>query len=73
MDPVDTFHFPDGTRFARARRTSTSTARLKAEFPRKRRRTRRFFAAVREAYLWACCIYFRGRAAAQTSTSPTAT
>jgi len=33
MDPVDTFHFPDGTRFAVPADFELYLARLKAEFP----------------------------------------
>ena len=51
MDPVDTFHFPDGTRFAVPADFDAYLARLKAEFPAEAAALDGFFAAVREAYL----------------------
>jgi len=62
MDPVDTFHFPDGTRFAVPADFDTYLARLKAGFPHQAAALDRFFARVREAYLGGLLVYFRGRA-----------
>ena len=66
MDPVDTFHFPDGSRFAVPADFDTYLARLKAEFPEEAGALDDFFVAVREAYLLGLLHYFRGRAAGQT-------
>ncbi|HKI03145.1 MAG TPA: NAD(P)/FAD-dependent oxidoreductase [Thermoanaerobaculia bacterium] len=66
MDPVDTFHFPDGTRFAVPADFDTYIAKLKAGFPEEAGALDSFFAAVREAYLLGLLHYFRGRSAAQT-------
>ena len=61
MDPVDTFHFPDGTRFAVPADFETYLSRLKAEFPEEAAALDGFFAAVREVYLLGLLHYFRGR------------
>src|SRR5262245_21384656 len=61
MDPVDTFHFPDGTRFAVPADFETYLARLRAEFPHEVTALDSFFAAVREVYLLGLFHYFRGR------------
>ena len=61
MDPVDTFHLPDGTRFEVPADFAPYRARLDAEFPAQRAALDRFFAAVREAYLVGLLAYFRGR------------
>ena len=66
MDPVDTFHFPDGTRFAVPADLDVYLARLKEEFPEEAGALDAFFAAVREAYLLGLLHYFRGRPAEQT-------
>ncbi len=60
MDPVDTFHFPDGTRFAVPADFDAYRAKLDAEFPREKQNLDRFFAAVRETYLKGLLVYFRG-------------
>jgi phytoene dehydrogenase-like protein len=65
MDPVDVFHFPDGTRFAVPADFDTYLARLKAGFPHEIRALDDFFATVREAYLLGLVHYFRGRPAEQ--------
>jgi len=65
MDPVDTFHFPDGTRFAVPADFELYLARLKAEFPHEVRALDKFFAAVREVYLPGLVHYFHGRPAEQ--------
>jgi phytoene dehydrogenase-like protein len=61
MDPVDTFHFPDGTRFAVPADFDLYLAKLKAEFPAEAEALDGFFAAVREVYLLGLLHYFRGR------------
>jgi phytoene dehydrogenase-like protein len=61
MDPVDTFHFPDGTRFAVPADLEAYLAKLKGEFPEEAAALDSFFAAVREVYLLGLLHYFRGR------------
>jgi len=63
MDPVDTFHFPDGTRFAVPADFETYLAKLKAEFPPEAAALDSFFATVREIYLLGLFHYFRERPA----------
>lgn len=65
MDPVDTFHFPDGSRFEVPADFDTYLARLKSEFPEEAAALDEFFAAVRETYLLGLLHYFRGRPLAQ--------
>lgn len=65
MDPVDTFHFPDGTRFAVPADFDAYLAKLKGEFPEEAGALDSFFAAVREVYLLGLLHYFRGRPAGQ--------
>lgn len=61
MDPVDTFHFPDGSRFAVPADFETYLAKLKAEFPEESAALDTFFGVVRETYLLGLLHYFRGR------------
>jgi phytoene dehydrogenase-like protein len=61
MDPVDVFHFPDGSRFPVDPDFAVYLARVKAEFPAEAERLDGFFAEVREAYLLGLLCYFRGR------------
>jgi phytoene dehydrogenase-like protein len=61
MDPVDTFHFPDGTRFAVPADFDTYLTLLKAEFPAEAAALDGFFAQAREAYFLGLLHYFRGR------------
>lgn len=61
MDPVDTFHFPDGSRFAVPADLDAYLAKLKAGFPEEAGALDAFFAAVRETYLLGLLHYFRGR------------
>ena len=61
MDPVDTFHFPDGTRFDVPADLETYRARLDREFPHERVRIESFFQAVRDAYMLGLLAYFRHR------------
>src|SRR5215470_13171153 len=62
MDPVDTFHLPDGTRFAVPADFDLYLAKLKSDFPAEAGALDDFFAAVREVYLLGLLHYFRGRA-----------
>jgi phytoene dehydrogenase-like protein len=61
MDPVDTFHLPDGSRFEVPADFAPYRARLDAEFPDQREALDRFFAEVRETYLLGLLAYFRDR------------
>ncbi|HEV3469713.1 MAG TPA: NAD(P)/FAD-dependent oxidoreductase [Pyrinomonadaceae bacterium] len=61
MDPVDRFHFPDGSDFSVPADFDAYLSKLKAEFPGEAAALDRFFAAVREAYLHGLLRYFRGR------------
>ncbi len=65
MDPVDTFHFPDGSRFAVPPELDQYLAAVKARFPHQASALDRFFADVREAYLQGLLGYFRGRETAR--------
>src|ERR1041384_6130577 len=48
MDPVDHFHFPDGSGFRVPADFDTYISRLKAEFPEESRAIDEFFSTVRE-------------------------
>jgi len=61
MDPVDTFHFPDGSRFAVPAELEPYLAAVKARFPHQAAALDGFFASVREAYMHGLLAYFRGR------------
>jgi len=61
MDPVDVFHFPDGSRFAVPADLDSYLAAVKARFPHEAVALDAFFAAVREAYLHGLLAHFRGR------------
>lgn len=61
MDPVDTFHCPDGSRFVVAADFETYRADLDREFPGQRSALDRFFQQVRDAYRYGLLGYFRGR------------
>lgn len=61
MDPVDTFHFPDGTRFEVPADLDTYLAQLNAEFPEEREALAGFFAEVREAYMAGLLAYFKDK------------
>lgn len=65
MDPVDTFHFPDGSRFAVPADFDTYLAKLKAAFPGESAALDEFFRVVREVYLLGLLHYFRGKPLAQ--------
>lgn len=68
MDPVDTFHFPDGTRFAVPADLEEYRRHLDEQFPAERENLDRFFAEVREAYLLGLLEYFRGRKTSRLDT-----
>ncbi len=59
MDPVDAFHFPDGTSFEVPADFDAYRAKLDADFPHQKANLRRFFAAVRETYLKGLLCYFK--------------
>ncbi len=59
MDPVDTFHFPDGSRFEVPADFETYRAQLDAGFPHQRAQLDAFFTEVREAYLLGLLAHFR--------------
>jgi phytoene dehydrogenase-like protein len=61
MDPVDTFHFPDGSRFSVPADLDAYLAKVKAEFPHEAENLDRFFEEVRDAYMLGLLYYFRGR------------
>jgi phytoene desaturase len=61
MDPVDTFHLPDGSRFTVPADLDRYLARLKAEFPAEQTAIDSFFVEVRSAYLSGLLAYFRDR------------
>lgn len=61
MDPVDQFHFPDGTCFAVPADFERYLTQLKDAFPAEADALQAFFAAVQEAYMLGLLHYFRGR------------
>jgi phytoene dehydrogenase-like protein len=61
MDPVDRFHFPDGSSFNVPADFETYLARLKAGFPDEATALDEFFTTVRQAYLLGLLCYFRWR------------
>jgi phytoene dehydrogenase-like protein len=65
MDPVDQFHFPDGSRFAVPADFDCYLGQLKTTFPEEARALDDFFAAVKRAYMLGLLSYFRGRDTAQ--------
>ncbi len=65
MDPVDTFHFPDGSKFQVPADLESYRARLDAAFPHQRQALNRFFQAVRKTYLLGVLCYFRGHDSAR--------
>ena len=58
MDPVDCFHFPDGSRFAVPASFDVYLQRLKREFPAEAHNLDAFFALVRKTYLIGLAHYF---------------
>ena len=61
MDPVDVFHFPDGSRFAVPADLDAYLGAVKGRFPHQAEALDGFFGAVREAYLLGLLAHFRGR------------
>src|SRR5215467_1200729 len=61
MDPVDHFHFPDGSSFSVPADFHSYLARLKQEFYQESGPLDEFFEVVREAYLLGLLQYFRFR------------
>jgi phytoene dehydrogenase-like protein len=61
MDPVDHFHFPDGSRFSVPAELDEYMRLLRLEFPAEAENLENFFAEVRDAYMLGLLYYFRGR------------
>lgn len=61
MDPVDTFHFPDGSRFDVPADFEPYRRSLDTLFPHEQTGLESFFAATREAYLHGVLYHFRGK------------
>jgi phytoene dehydrogenase-like protein len=61
MDPVDSFHFPDGTSFDVPADFETYRLRVGAAFPAEAASLDEFFALVRSAYLAGLLHHFRWR------------
>jgi phytoene dehydrogenase-like protein len=61
MDPVDHFHFPDGSSFSVSADYDEYLDELKATFPHESTEIDGFFQLAREAYLYGLLYYFRGR------------
>ena len=59
MDPVDCFHFPDGSRFSVPASLEVYLEKLKKEFPEEAGNIDSFFALVRKAYMVGLVHYFR--------------
>lgn len=59
MDPVDTFHFPDGSRFEVPADLDPYLARLHALFPHESAAIDAFFGEVKRAYAFGLLRYFR--------------
>jgi prolycopene isomerase len=59
MDPVDKFHFPDGGTFIVPAELAVYLQRLKDQYPQEADAIDRFFAEVREAYLYGLLYYFK--------------
>lgn len=60
MDPVDHFHFPDGTRYSVPADYDRYLAEVKTMFPQEAESIDRFFGEVRTLYLLGLLAYFRG-------------
>lgn len=61
MDPVDQFHFPDGSCFSVPADFDSYLNRLRREFSEEAIALDKFFALVRRAYLVGLLYHFRGR------------
>ena len=62
MDPVDCFHFPDGSSFAVPADFDSYLQKLKSQFPEEIPNIDNFFALVRKTYLVGLVHYFRNLA-----------
>lgn len=60
MDPVDHFHFPDGTHFSVPADFASYLAKLLREFPEESQAIQDFFAVVRKTYFLGLLHHFRG-------------
>lgn len=60
MDPVDHFHFPDGSYFPVPADYKIYREKLAEEFPHERKNLDAFFKEVRRAYLAGLLRYFKG-------------
>src|ERR1044072_3448788 len=70
MDPVDHFHFPDGSTFAVPADFEAYLSKLKQEFPHEAASLDLFFAVVREVSLSGLLTYFRRRETDRLHDSP---
>ena len=59
MDPVDCFHFPDGSTFSVPADFDCYLDKVKKEFPEEASDIDNFFALVRKTYLIGLLRYFR--------------
>ncbi len=59
MDPVDTFHFPDGSQFDVPADLETYLEKLHGQFPHQSTALNAFFKQVRQAYALGLLAYFR--------------
>jgi phytoene dehydrogenase-like protein len=59
MDPVDSFHFPDGSQFTVPAHFESYLDKVKREFPEESQQIDQFFSFVRKAYLIGLIRYFR--------------
>jgi phytoene dehydrogenase-like protein len=60
MDPVDQFHFPDGSSFSVPADFDEYLGKVRALFPREAAALDEFFTLVRRTYLLGLLCYFRG-------------
>src|SRR5579872_66338 len=65
MDPVDRFHFPDGTSFSVPADFKAYIAQLKRDFPYESGSIDTFFDVVQRVYLLGLLRFFRGRSTEQ--------
>ena len=61
MDPVDHFHFPDGSRYSVPADFNQYLAELKARFPKESDHLDAFFKEVRSLYMLGLLAYFKGQ------------
>ena len=61
MDPVDQFHFPDGTSFSVPADFDLYMNKLKGEFPHEAAAIDAFFGVVREVYMLGLLEFFRSQ------------